>query len=44
MNYQRLNLKLQNSNWGRPEGEIDDIFLLRVNQMRGQANMLLLAS
>jgi len=43
MNYQRLNMKLNESNWGRAEEEIEDIFLLRVNQMRGQANALLMS-
>lgn len=44
LSYQRMNMKLTASNWGRPEGEIDDIFLLRVNQMRTQSNWLMFAA
>lgn len=44
MNYQRLALKINNSNWGRPASEIEDIFLKRVNQIRCQSNMLMFSS
>jgi hypothetical protein len=34
-NYQRLNMKLVNMNWGRSQEEIDRAFVYRVNQVRG---------
>lgn len=42
-NYIRMSYKLAAINWGRDVKEIDDRFLFRVNQIRGQANLLMLA-
>ncbi len=43
-NYQRLNMKLVNMNWGRSQDEIDRVFLYRLNQVRGQSNTLMHAA
>jgi hypothetical protein len=44
LNYQRLNMKLINMNWGRSQDEIDSVFLYRFNQIRGQSNTLMHAA
>lgn len=43
-NYTRMSYKLAANNWGRDTQDIDAQFLFRLNQIRGQSNMLMTAS
>lgn len=42
--YSRMSLKLTEMNWGRSQDEIDQNFLFRVNQIRGQSNTFMNAA